>query len=314
MHPTRWPAHIAGTCLLLAALVACGTGEPPWSDRRRNHPSSPENAGEIVFFLPTYLPQGVEAKSASILRGKKEAGSYSAVLGRRDGAAYADVITVSVHEAREDRSISKEERERHETVRIRGERARLDSLDELGVSLDWFRDGLAVAVRGDKGSRALVIETARALALPASGDATRVRFRSHPNELLGESTLPTAKLTSYRLDLSPTGGSPVAGGITVHLFLGGDVSPASFAVGLADRLRFGTVRDAGAALGYSRTSFTVEERSVDVEQASVAWLEHPDILVSVSGSFSEDDAVRVAEGLERVSEEEWRAALEVQDR
>lgn len=286
-----------------------------WIDLSRGPgPASSDDAGELIFFLPDYVPEGVETGKGSLHRDERQPASYAAVLGRPDNGSYRDVVSVAVHEARGDRDVSPEERRRHEIVRIHGEPARLDSLEALGVHLDWFKSGLAIRVSGDTGSRRLVIQTARSLALPASGDANRVRFSSIPEgqELVGESRLPALRVDSYRLDLSPTGGSPRAGGITVYLFREGKASPAIYGAVFADRVRFKSVRGADAAIGNSEAD-SVEGQSVHVEQAAVAWLEHPDLLVAVAGTISEDDAIRVAESLKQVTEDEWRDQIEVRE-
>lgn len=201
-----------------------------------------------------------------------------------------------------DREIGPEEG----TIVIHGAEARIVDHELIGANVDWFEQGLSVIFSGPPGTRDLLVDFAERFEAPESGDVGDVRLPTLPEGYEAISEHAARAYTSgghYSLVLDDSGreASPRTLSLSVTSSEGGSLVPATGAVG-TDRLWTASLRGAEAVLSSSNHPMLE-----DFSMMSLGWLEYPDILVTVQGGrVPEGEIIRFVEGIERVSEEEWR--------
>jgi hypothetical protein len=299
--------------LLLVCFMLAGCGEPqrnvsPRKAIQSSTQPSKEGSGSLVYLRPSYLPKGFERSRVTITNRpltKTTMGRAAVlVIGKPSGEErYSGVVSISIREASEDRETG----ESDELEDVNGVMARVVDSPVIGSNVDWFDDGLAIALKGKSGQRGLVLEVARALDIPSSGDPHEVEI----------SRLPESYVVISEEDLTaPAPGSP--GDVERSLFMTYDSREPpgtllimisfvpEYPLSLVGRtpgteLRWVEVRKTRAVVGSSVANIGGR----DLTQVSVSWLETPDVTGSVLGNDS-DEMLRVVEGLEEVSEQEWR--------
>lgn len=309
--------HLRGLCVALIVLAACSKSAAPKGEASAEA-AHREPAGRLVYLVPDQLPDGMELNKLedyNLPHERQEPGGYGAVVGTGQGdTEFTDIVHVVVHEAKEDREIGADERKQYEIVNINGAPARFLDDEITGASVDWYQDGLAVAVAGPPDARKLVTAIARALRLPASGDPTDVKLRRLPGgqKLVAEESFRSYRGESYSFSaLSTKGGRPRSLIVGVDRVPEGSISPAIVAVG-TERLRYLKLRGTSAAFGSQSTELqSPDGRTTTIDSTSVAWFEYPDILAVIIGTEIDEEAiVTFAEGFEEASEQEWRSRFE----
>lgn len=289
-----------GVIALLLTASACGDGtrSPVQGSPEAGGRVSEEGSDGLVYLAPTYVPEGLELRSSSLQPERQEPGAYAAKLGRREDAdEYTALITVLAQEAETDRDVGEDE----QTTTINGREARIGE-DLFGAGVDWFESGLSVMIQGPRDSRDLAVEMARRLEVPESGDPADVEIPWIPDgyEIIAEGAHPRTTSRGYSLCfMSTEGQEPRWLDLFVSLVPEGGYRPILLVAGF-EPLRSTTLRGSEAAV-------SVTSGPGGTQIASVAWLEEPDVIAAISGGgLTEEEIVDFVEGLERVSEEEWR--------
>jgi len=272
----------------------------------------PAAKGELIFFNPIRLPSGVTVNRVTLQRGKPEPPSWSAKLGRRNGDdKFRDVVAVSVTQPGKPREISPSEEKASRRVDVNGQRALASDTPFAGATVSWYQDGYEVGVTGKRGAGDDVLAVARRVKLAEAGHAEKTRLNGTPPgmELIGE--WGTTGYPRNRYSISAVG-DEAHRGIALHMEV--NVFPDGFPAHL---LGFGSesettrqVRGHDAYVSHHST----EVGGRKIEQVTLTWAERPDLVVTIGGVMSEDDAVAVAEGLRGETEQEWRSHLPVEDR
>lgn len=314
MVRTALPVNsIRSTVLLLVCFMFAGCGEaqrnvsPREATQGSNQPSK-ERSGSFVYLRPSYLPKGFERTQVTItnrpLTKTTKGKAAVIVIGKPSGdERYSGVVTISIKEASEDRETDDSDK----LEDVNGVMARVVDSPVVGSNVDWFVNGLAVALKGKSGERELVLEVARALKLPRTDNPHEVEVRRLPE---GYVVISEEDLTA------PAPGSP--GDVEHSLFIsyvsretpGTLVIVISFTPGYlfspvarttGTELRWIEVRETRAVLGASVSNIGGR----DFHQTSVSWSETLDVTGFVLGN-DPDEVLRVVEGLQEVSEQEWR--------
>ena len=265
----------------------------------------------LAYFLPSYIPKGMRVLNADILRDQSDPASFAAVMGRRSGSkGFAGLISVSIHEASRDREVAPEERRQLRLVRIRGGVMARIGTSPLGVELDWFQNDLAIAVAGPPGSKDLLLVVARGLRVPSSKGVDRIAVSAIPRgyEMIAKRAVPGFHAEGYVLNFTGDAGKSLVINVTivpVHTFV------PSLLVAGGSRMLLRTIRGSDAAVGINRSELSLSGgRHVSVTSSSLAWLEHPDLLIFIFGAgLTQGEVVRVAEGLQETTEKRWRAQM-----
>lgn len=309
-------ARLASLLGLIVALILLSGCRGP-VERQVGSDAEPrdrEPAGHLVYLFPEQLPEGMELdklEEYNLPRERMETGGYGAVTGLdRGNSEFAEIVHVVVHEADNDREIESDERKQYETVDVNGVPARFRDDKLLGSSLDWFQDGLAVGLIGPPDQRKVVIAIGRGLRLPTTGDPTGVRLGPLPegHTLIAEKGYGSFMSASYSFGAtSREGPKPRTLVVSVSTVPEGAFAPEAMTAG-TDRLTQLRIRGTVAVAAYSSRELPSSDKSVTVDSTSIAWLEYPDVLVTIIASgITEKEATLFAEGLEELAEPEWRS-------
>lgn len=284
-------------------VSACGGSDRSASADRssQTEPGRSKPAGELVYLVPTDVPEGLEMTMTFLVEAREEPAAYLAKLGRPEADAFTSIVSVLLQRKGADREVGPEE----ETIVIHGAEARVVDHELTGAHVDWFERGLSVAFSGPSGTRDLLVDFAERFEVPESGDVGDVGLPALPEgyEVISEHAAPGSMSRGHYslvLDDSDRAG-PRTLSLSVTSSEEGSLVPATGAVG-TDRLWTASLRGAEAVL--SSSDHPMLE---DFSSMSLGWLEYPDTFVTVQGGgVSEGEIVRFVEGIERVSEEEWR--------
>jgi hypothetical protein len=268
---------VAGAALVLAA---CGAGDAGRS-------TTSETNTEIVYLLPD--EDGVTSTNPG---SDQERSGFAVALGRPDGDAYVDLITITAEEADRDREVAESEAAAIELVDVNGHEARLSREGPLGASVDWFQDGRSIGVLGADADA--LVEVARAL------DVSDGALAEVPEgyDIIDSFT---------SVDVGPTASWDIQLGGDGNLGVYGQLVPEEmglvFFAGFGDRLDRIEVRGHD---GYVSTSTpTMEGLPPGFTTTVLTWLERPGFVVTMNGSVPLERMLEVAESLREVSAEEF---------
>lgn len=292
-----------GLVVLVAAMGGCADDEKA-AEPRPPATAAPADGEWPVYFVPRTLPDGMLVLSADERDGGQDGSAWLAVVGRASGESFTDVIRATVSEATSDREVSPSEDEGSETRTINGQQARVYVSDTTGAAVDWFADGMAVAVSGPAARKGDVIAVAAAIRLGPTVVATELGKLPAGYDEIG--TVSSGRLDRRGYTMTLMGGPGQVGDISVDGV--GDDADFALLAAVGDRLERRTVRNGKTAwLSAATTDLGTGD---SLEQRTLAWSERPGLLVVVGGAFSEADILAVAEGLEEADEQTWRAATD----
>lgn len=294
--------------VVLAVLSACGTDKAATSGGTTT--AAPEASGDLVFFNPIWLPAGVTVDGVTLQKaGEPEAPSWSARIGRRDGdGKFRDVVAAFVTQVTAPREVSESEEQASRHVDVNGHDA-LASDSLVGASVSWHQDGCDVGAVGKTGTSDDVLAVARSMRPCEAGHGDKARLASLPDGMTiitewGSSGFPRVRYSINAMN-QERGGQSVTIAVTLV--------PAGFPVALlgagheVDSTEVARGHDAVASLSSTDIGGTT------LEQVTLAWAERPDLVVSIAGTITLDDAQRIAAGLREESEQRWRSHLPVRD-
>ncbi len=282
-------------------LVACGKGT--------GHGAANEDSGSkrdaatpaTMFLLPSHLPAGFAVGPGQLVTQGRAEKAFAAAVGRvAASSGYDHVVFVLVSAASTDRQVAANEKS--QPVDVNGITARLSDSPLTGAAVDWFANGLSVAVLAAPGLSIEVVAVARRLRLPDAGDPDHAEV-AVPD---GMATIASSHVETH----APEAGSsldlvgPDQARVTVRLIA--TEAPPQLTLGLADHLARVRVRGHD---GWAATAKRTIKEGIDVNTTAVGWREHSGQVVTVSGHTSLDQLRPIIEGLRHVSETEWRAAL-----
>jgi hypothetical protein len=265
--------------------------------------------GELVFFNPTWLPAGVTVGDVSVQRGEQETPSWAAKLGRADGRGkFTDIVTAIVSRAETRREVGEREEEESRNINVNGHDA-LANDSEFGAAVSWSQDGCDVGVLGKSGASDEVLDVARRLHVPPGGhpEATQLDGVPAGMEVIaswGHGAYPRTRYLMSAL-------AEERGGESVHIDV--TVVPVGFPLALmgagyeSDATR--DVRGHGADLFRQSNSIGGQP----LVQMTLAWAERPDLMVSIGGTITDDEAQKIAAGLREETEQKWRSHFTVRD-
>jgi hypothetical protein len=266
----------------------------------------PKNRTRSTYLIPNFIPRGFKLTRATIEHPGPAADTFAAAVGRPTGAgAFDGVIRAFVVAANEERSIAPGEKA--SPVEINGVRARLHFDPASGASVDWFANGLAVAVTGPTGDTAIVVDVARRLRLPTPSKPADASLDAAPAgyTVIGTSHfVGHAPEAGYSLVIS----GPPGAVITVQVFA--TRVPVAFAPGLGDRVESTQVRGHDALI--SRRTQTVAG-TARVTQSAIDWYDRQGVLVSMITNGLPEQLLPVARGLAWVSQAEWLRRVPLQE-
>jgi hypothetical protein len=288
-------------------LPACGGDKPKLSSAPTTEASAAAG-GELVFFNPTHVPAGMKLDEATVQRGTPEEPTWGAKLGRPNGAGkFRDVITVVVSQPATPREVGEAEEKAARKVDVNGHTALL--LDEtlIGSAVSWNQDGYEIAVLGPTGKSEDALAVARHTRLASAGHAEQTTLDGLPTgmEVIAQGAL--VGVTRNRYSISAA--SDAGGSLNLDVTLVPKGFPAAVAAAGHESDATRKVRGHDAILFRQTTDIG----GTTLEQVSLVWSERPDLIVSISGTMSADEAFAVAAGLKAESEQVWRSHLKVLD-
>lgn len=270
-------------------------------------PDGEVSTGDLAYFAPEPLPDDAVVMSARVNSGSTSSESHAdgrtsaVVIGRPVDDGYSDVVRVMVSPAPEGEDPSSYEGVRR--VDVNGLDAYQSDHPLTGSYVGWLDGSRAVVVLGAAGAADLTLEVAREVEVAEDGT-------------VGLADVPEgyAEVASHNFDVEETlpnwmiafdsGGDPPRLLLTISGSVVPTGAPLSLSVG-GDRLGHVDVRGSEAVT--SETLLRFEQFGVETVRRSVAWLERPGFVISISGSRSLDDLLEVARSLHEVDRETFEA-------
>jgi hypothetical protein len=276
-------------CVALVAMIAAAC----------SHGSDPK-ATEGRFYLPGYIPPGMKIVKGSIQQVGPEHAAFGAAMGRAaDTRTFTDVVLVLVANATADRAVSPIEH--NSTVDINGVAARFHDEALRGSYVDWFQNGMSVAVSGPAGAGATLQAVARSLTLPPDGNLANAALAAPP---AGYTVIQSGHFT----DRDPEAGETVQVGEAPgpSFRLEGIVTdaPLIVALGGGDRVQATTVRGHAAFTSYRARD--IGNGGGKVIEGVIGWYEQPGILLTVVSNSDPERLRPIAEGVRNVTEDQFR--------
>lgn len=307
------------TVVALAVLAAgCAADSDPEPNARATTTGAPSatatataapraGAGQLVYLVPTALPNGMKVRSTAMRAAFREPATWAVTLGVPDGDVVRRVITAGVNAAAKDREVGEEEARTNESVRVGRIDARMSDNGVMGVSVDWFDNGRAVRVIGAREERDEVIDVARRLRLGPADKVTATTLDGTPAgfEVVDDGGSDGFDRRSY--DITIAGTPPASLTITVAVV---PREIPSVALTLGRDITYRGLRGIRAAA----SGFTHSVRGQSFENNTLTWRERDDVIVTLQGIASHADLIAIAEGLEERTEAQWRAELKVEER
>lgn len=289
----------------ICLTAACGKGKD--SAPRADTATNTTATGELTFFNPTRLPAGYKVAEASMRSEAQEAATWSAKLGRPNGAGkFRDVLTVVVSEAGEPTE-SDGDTVDGDTVDVNGHAARVFDSPIAGTGVSWTQDGFDIGVIGPAGKQPESLAAARALRV--NPDATQTRLETLPAgyEVIAQWGSNGFPDRGYSISAERTDKAGTIESIRIAVTL----VPTDFPVAI---LGAGYETDATSEVrGHEAIVFRMvnDIGGRAFEQVTLGWGERPDLSVTISGSVGIDELRSVATGLRAESESEWRSHVPV---
>ena len=288
--------------LALALFAACGGGG---DDGAAKSTTSTVKSNAGPFYLPSFLPVGLgvtEGTATAEGPGHDAHGIAIAKPGSEPGQ-FSSVILVLVGEVPRDRTLRTDEAAAARPVDVNGTQARLLESPVLGANVDWFVNGLAVALNGPPGHADRVIDVARRLRLPPATDSAAVTLPSLPDgyQVIADATF---------IDHSPEAGQTVTIGsdagpaIALYVTRAPDL-PLVFAASGGELLRPAKVRGKEALISIRFQPVAAGGRST----TTLVWRESPQVVIALSTSGEVDSLPPIADGMASVPEQQWRTTV-----
>jgi hypothetical protein len=283
------PRPALAVLLALSLLAAC--------DGSSKKTAASKNPGGSTYLVPNFLPFGFKLTRATIEQPGPAVETFAVAVGRPAAAgAFDGVIRALVKVAAADRAIPPGEKD--SPVDVGGARARLH-VDADGASVDWFVNGLALAVTGPTSESAAVVDVAKRLLTPTPSKPSAASLGSTPagyRVIASDHFVGHAPEAGYVLGI--TGSIGLA--ITVVVFA--TRAPVAFGPGMRDRVEATTVRGHDALIS---RDIKTEIGAADITQSAIDWYERPGALVSMIGNVPAEQMLPIAVGLARVTQAEW---------
>lgn len=288
----------AAVLLVLTACSGGDAGPPPTAAPT----TAPLGSSTLPYFLPAFLPVGFAIINGAVLPEGAPTPAFAVALGRpaAQGTVFTDVVLATLRQVPGDREVGPNQRAAIKPVDINGTQARLLESGVVGVSVDWFSNGVAVGVSGPLGASATVVDVARRLRVGTS--VADSALTSPPS---GYSVIAEARFEDREPEETQTLRVQSERGQAISITATRTSLPLVFVASGGDTVRPRKVRGKDALV----STRVRQLESGNVIQSTVAWYEHDGVAIAITGSVPADTVVAVAEGLATVTESDWRDAL-----
>jgi hypothetical protein len=286
---------------LLVVLVACGGGKGDGAATTTTASTIVGGREPMPYYLPSFLPFGFKVVQGGVVPEGPARPAFAIALGQPDGdRRFKEVVLVLVTATASDRVIGPDQQAAMKSVDINGTAARLFESGTIGTNVDWFSNGIAVAVLGPLGTAALVTDVAKRVRLGADVASTSLDGAPDDYEVIAETRFEDREPEEARsLSVATEKGAALAVTVTRTTL------PLVFVASGGDLVRPGKVRGRDALI----STRVRQLEGARVVQSTIVWRERDDIALTITGSTPLDSLQPIAEGMAVVSEAEWRAAV-----